>query len=118
MRLQEELIHLLTRIMQVVEIPSIVVPSNLHSQLTRKKLGEEDSILFDRSGVLHFKIREGEVHELKEYPTDLVINIFNAIAPILKEEVAKRRKAEEDRLEALQALKSSLAALEKRQVPK
>jgi len=46
-----------------------------------------------------------------------VIKILNALVPILKEEIADRRKRHEKQLEALQSIKQSLSAVEKRRRP-
>ncbi len=117
-RLQEEIVGLLKRVMKETDIPSIPIPSSLYNQLTRVKLSEGDSVIFDWTGVLHVKSRASEIHQLQEYSTDTVINLFNAMAPILREEVGKKKKAHESRLEALQALKAGLADLEKKKPPK
>ncbi|MBI2185162.1 MAG: hypothetical protein HYU39_09415 [Thaumarchaeota archaeon] len=114
-QLQVEIVNLFKKIMKEAEVESVGIPSSLYKHLTQMKLSEEDGVVFDRTGILHVKSGKGsEVRELQDYPTDTVINIFNAVAPILKEEVGRARKAHENRLETLQALKSSLAALEKK----
>jgi len=83
--------------------------------------GEEKPASADltQAGVLLLKHKGGETRasHFSEYKPSVVIKILNALVPILKEEIADRRKRHEKQLEALQSIKQSLSAVEKRRRP-
>jgi hypothetical protein len=81
--------------------------------------GKADAVELSQSGVVLVKRKGGEnkATHLAEYKPAVIIKVLNALIPILKDEIAERRKIHEKNLEALQSIKQSLSSVEKRRRP-
>lgn len=101
------------------DLESIAIPESILADLTDARQEKPDSAELTQSGVVVFKRKggEGKASHFSEYKPAVVIKVLNALVPLLKDEIAKRRKAHEKQLEALQSIKQSLAAVEKRRRP-
>lgn len=122
-KLKLDIIDLLRVVMSNAEVDSIEIPSSAYGELPKIKGKEIESAVLDHSGILIIKRKgkkegeeEGEAsfQDLREYHPETAIRLFNVVMPILREEISKRRKLHEKHLEAMQAIKESLASVEKR----
>lgn len=114
-----DVISLVQAAMTYADISSISVPEAVVADLGAQGGEKPASADLTQAGVLLLKQKGGETRasHFSEYKPSVVIRILNALVPILKEEIADRRKAHEKQLEALQSIKQSLSAVEKRRRP-
>lgn len=113
-----DVVELLQAVMSYSDIDSISVPAAAHGDLVSGE-AKADSIELSQSGVVLVKRKAGEnkATHLAEYKPAVIIKVLNALIPLLKEEIAERRKVHEKNLEALQSIKQSLSSVEKRRRP-
>ena len=113
-----DVVALMQSAMAYGDISTIAVPAPAVTDLAHP--GEKpDSAELTQAGVVVFKQKGGEpkASHFSEYQPAIVIKVLNVLVPILKDEIANRRKAHEKQLEALQSIKQSLSAVEKRRRP-
>ena len=114
-----DVVALVQAVMAYGDVQSIAIPSSVIAELV-ERLGEKaDSAELMQSGVVVFKQKAGETKasHFSEYRPAVVVKILNVLVPLLKDEIADRRKVHEKQLEALQSIKQSLSAVEKRRRP-
>jgi hypothetical protein len=114
-----DVVALVQAVMAYGDVQSIAIPSSVIADLV-ERLGEKaDSVELTQSGVVVFKQKAGETKasHFSEYRPAVVVKVLNALVPLLKDEIADRRKVHEKQLEALQSIKQSLSAVEKRRRP-
>ncbi|MFQ5999093.1 MAG: hypothetical protein ACE5KO_07295 [Candidatus Bathyarchaeia archaeon] len=114
-KLKQDITNLFKAILDYVELPYLDLPDAIHAEVARRP-GEVDGLSLDRSGMLVLRHKRGApaVLDIAELPTEVAMKVFNATIPILKDEIANKRKVVERNLEALQSIKGSLAKIEKR----
>jgi len=114
-----DVVGLVQAAMAYGDIASIAVPDSVIPDLAEKQGEKAASAELTQSGVVVFKQKGGETKasHFSEYRPSVVIKVLNVLIPLLKDEIANRRKAHEKQLEALQSIKQSLAAVEKRRRP-
>jgi len=113
-----DVVGLVQAAMAYADISSIAFPDTVVGDLAMP--GEKPtSAELSQAGVVVFKQKGGETKasHFSEYKPAIVIKILNVLVPNLKDEIANRRKAHEKQLEALQSIKQSLSAVEKRRRP-
>lgn len=112
-----DVVGLVQAAMAYADISSIALPASVVGDLAEGN--KPDSAELTQSGVLILKQKgaEQKPSHFTEYKPALVIKVLNALVPSLKDEIANRRKAHEKQLEALQSIKQSLSAVEKRRRP-
>ncbi len=113
-----DVVGLVQASMAYADISMIGVPEAVVSDLSIP--GEKPtSAELTQAGVVVFKQKGGETKasHFSEYKPAVVIKVLNVLIPLLKDEIANRRKVHEKQLEALQSIKQSLAAVEKRRRP-
>ena len=113
-----DVVGLVQATMAYADITSMPVPETVITDLAQP--GEKPtSAELTQSGVVVFKQKGGETKaaHFSEYRPSIVIKVLNILVPLLKDEIANRRKAHEKQLEALQSIKQSLSAVEKRRRP-
>ncbi|WP_309493016.1 hypothetical protein [Candidatus Hecatella orcuttiae] len=122
-KLKSDIIDLLRVVMSNAELDKVEIPPSAYGELPKIKGKEIESAVLDHSGIVVIKRKgkkegeeEGEIsfQDLREYHPEATIRLFNVVMPILREEISRRRKLHEKHLEALQAIKESLASVEKR----
>lgn len=114
-----DVVALVQAVMAYGDVQSIAIPSSVIAELV-ERLGEKaDSAELTQSGVVVFKQKAGETKasHFSEYRPAVVVKVLNVLVPLLKDEIADRRKVHEKQLEALQSIKQSLSAVEKRRRP-
>ncbi len=111
-----DVVELLQTVMSYSDIESIAVPAAAQADLVESKEGKADAVELSQSGIVLVKRKGGEnqATHLAEYKPAIVIKVLNSLIPVLKDEIAQRRKTHEKNLEALQSIKQSLSSLEKR----
>jgi hypothetical protein len=114
-----DVVELLQAVMGYSDIDSVGVPASVHGELVGSGEGKADTVELSQSGVVLVKRKGGEnkATHLAEYKPAVIIKVLNALIPILKDEIAERRKIHEKNLEALQSIKQSLSSVEKRRRP-
>jgi hypothetical protein len=114
-----DVVGLVQASMSYADISSIAVPDSVISDLTDRQGEKPASAELTQSGVVVFKQKGGETKasHFTEYKPGIVIKVLNVLVPLLKDEIANRRKAHEKQLEALQSIKQSLSAVERRRRP-
>ncbi len=113
-----DVVGLVQAAMAYGDIATIAVPDAVVGDLSIP--GEKPtSAELTQAGVVVFKQKGGETKasHFSEYKPAVVIKVLNVLVPLLKDEIANRRKVHEKQLEALQSIKQSLAAVEKRRRP-
>jgi hypothetical protein len=113
-----DVVGLVQAAMAYADVTSIGVPEAVIPDLAER--GEKPSSAeLSQSGVVVFKQKGGETKasHFSEYKPAVVIKVLNILVPQLKDEIANRRKMHEKQLEALQSIKQSLSAVEKRHRP-
>jgi hypothetical protein len=114
-----DVVALVQAVMGYGDIQSIAIPTPVIADLA-ERLGEKaDSAELTQAGVVMFKQKAGETRasHFSEYRPAVVVKVLNVLVPLLKDEIANKRKAHEKQLEALQSIKQSLSAVEKRRRP-
>jgi hypothetical protein len=114
-----DVVGLVQAAMTYADIAAIGVPAPVIADLAEGRGEKPDSAELTQSGVVVFKQKEGETRafHFSEYKPQVVIKVLNVLVPLLKDEIANRRKTHEKQLEALQSIKQSLSAVEKRRRP-
>jgi hypothetical protein len=114
-----DVVGLVQAAMAYADLPSILIPETVVSELADRRAEKPDSAELTQAGVVMFKHKGGETRasHFSEYKPGVVIKVLNVLVPLLKDEIANRRKAHEKQLEALQSIKQSLSAVEKRRRP-
>jgi hypothetical protein len=113
-----DVVGLVQAAMSYADISTIAIPEAVISDLAIP--GEKPtSAELTQAGVVVFKQKTGETKpsHFTEYKPSVVIRVLNVLVPQLKDEIANRRKVHEKQLEALQSIKQSLSAVEKRRRP-
>ena len=114
-----DVVALVQAAMAYGDLSSIAVPESVISELADRHAAKPDSAELTQAGVVMFKHKGGETKasHFSEFKPSVVIKVLNILVPLLKDEIANRRKAHEKQLEALQSIKQSLSAVEKRRRP-
>jgi hypothetical protein len=114
-----DVVALVQATMAYADLSSIAVPESVIAELTDQHSEKPVSAELTQSGVVMFKHKGGETRasHFSEFKPSVVIRVLNILVPVLKDEIANRRKAHEKQLEALQSIKQSLSAVEKRRRP-
>jgi hypothetical protein len=114
-----DVVALVQAAMAYGDVQSIAIPAPVIADLTEPLREKADSAELTQSGVVVFKQKAGETKasHFSEYGPAIVVKVLNVLVPLLKDEIADRRKAHEKQLEALQSIKQSLSAVEKRRRP-
>jgi hypothetical protein len=114
-----DVVALVQAAMSYADITSIGVPEAVLTDLA-EQLGEKpDSAELTQAGVIVLKRKAAETKatHFSEYKPAVVVKVLGVMVPLLKDEIANRRKLHEKQLEALQSIKQSLSAVEKRRRP-
>jgi hypothetical protein len=113
-----DVISLVQATMTYADISTITVPEGVMAELAERG-DKPSSAELTQSGVVVFKQKGGETKasHFSEYRPAVVIKALSILVPLLKDEIANRRKAHEKQLEALQSIKQSLSAVDKRRRP-
>jgi hypothetical protein len=114
-----DVIGLVQAAMSYADISSIAVPTAVLGDLAEGQAEKPESAELTQSGVVVFRRKGGETKasHFSEYKPSVVVRVLGVLVPFLKDEIANRRKAHEKQLEALQSIKQSLSAVEKRRRP-
>lgn len=114
-----DVVGLVQATMAYADISSVAVPDAVITELADPHGEKPTSAELTQSGVVVFRQKGGETKasHFSEYKPSIVIKVLNLLVPLLKDEIANRRKAHEKQLEALQSIKQSLSAVEKRRRP-
>jgi hypothetical protein len=113
-----DVVGLVQATMAYADITSIAVPEAVIPDLAEPG-DKPSSAELSQAGVVVFKQKGGETKasHFSEYKPAVIIKVLNILVPLLKDEIANRRKMHEKQLEALQSIKQSLSAVEKRHRP-
>ena len=114
-----DVVALVQAAMAYADLSSIAVPESVIAELADRHAEKPDSAELTQAGVVMFKRKGGETRasHFTEFKPSVVIKVLNILVPLLKDEIANRRKVHEKQLEALQSIKQSLSAVEKRRRP-
>ncbi len=114
-----DVVGLVQAAMAYADVSSIAIPDAVIGELTDRQGEKATSAELTQSGVVVFKQKGGETKaaHFSEYKPSVVVRVLGVLVPLLKDEIANRRKAHEKQLEALQSIKQSLSAVEKRRRP-